>query len=45
MFQAAWDGEYEEIPDNCRDFTQGWTRSRRQIISPPVSSRRTRSSW
>lgn len=45
MFQAARDSEYEEIPDNCRDFTQGWTRSRRQIISPTVSSRRTRSSW
>jgi hypothetical protein len=45
MFQAARDSEYEEIPDKCRDFTQGWTRSRRQIISPTVRSRRTRSSW
>ena len=45
MFRAARDCEYEEIPDKCRDFTQGWTRSRRQIISPTVSSRRTRSSW
>ena len=26
-------------------FTPGWTRSMRQIISPTVSSRRTRSRW
>jgi DNA-binding transcriptional regulator PaaX len=45
LFQAARDGEYEEILDKCADFHTGLERNMQQRISPSASWRRTRSNW